>query len=285
MTDRYAVIGNPIAHSLSPRIHAWFALETGQALEYGRLLAPRDGFVEVATRFFADGGKGLNVTVPFKAEAAAWVDILDETARTAGAVNTIRADATGRIGFNTDGIGLVHDIECNHGESLAGRRVLLVGAGGAALGVTAPLLARRPVRVVVANRTVERARALVARFGALAAEVEFVASPFAELDERFDVVINATSAGLDGRLPELPVQTIVGAFCYDMVYGARTAFCAWARGHGARRTEDGIGMLVEQAAEAFSIWRGVRPQTGALLAALRSERRSERAAPSLIEPG
>jgi shikimate dehydrogenase len=272
IVDRYAVIGNPVAHSLSPRIHAAFARQTGQRLRYDRLLAPLDGFREVADRFFAAGGKGLNVTVPFKAEAADWVDELDPLARLAGAVNTIRADALGRVGFNTDGIGLLRDLEVNQGESLAGARVLLLGAGGAARGALASLLAAGPEALVVANRTLARAETVVAGFARETAGVILRAAAFAELDGKFDVVINATSAGLDDAVPAVPAAVLQGAFAYDMMYGRATAFCTWAQSHGARRAVDGLGMLVEQAAEAFRIWRGVQPVTGDLLVALSAER-------------
>jgi len=272
MVDRYAVIGNPVAHSLSPRIHAAFAEQTGQQLEYGRLLAPVDGFREVAGRFFAAGGKGLNVTVPFKAEAAGWVDELDPLARVAGAVNTIRADPERRVGFNTDGLGLIRDIEVNQCESLANARILLLGAGGAAHGVLAPLLAARPMALVVANRTQARAQALAERFAGAAAGVDLQAVAFGELGAGFDVVINATSAGLSDTVPAVPTGVVRGAFAYDMVYGRTTAFCTWSRAHGARIAVDGLGMLVEQAAEAFRIWRGVRPLTNDLLVQLRAER-------------
>jgi len=270
--DRYAVIGNPVAHSLSPRIHAWFAQQTGEVLEYQRLLAPLDGFVEVAGRFFAEGGRGANVTVPFKAEAAAWVEDLDPLARAAGAVNTILYDGQRRYGFNTDGLGLVRDLEINQHESLAGVRILMLGAGGAANGVAGPLLAAGPAELVVANRTVGRAEQLVARFPEARLGGKIRAAALSELSERFDIVINATSAGLDGAVPAVDSHVVAGAFCYDMVYGHSTAFCSWAAAREARAVIDGVGMLVEQAAAAFLVWRGIRPETRPLLELLRSER-------------
>lgn len=273
--DRYAVIGNPVAHSLSPRIHAHFAAQTGQTLQYVRLLAPLDGFVEVATRFFGEGGMGANVTVPFKGEAAAWVDLLDPLAEAAGAVNTIRAHGARRVGFNTDGIGLVRDLEVNQGRTLRERRILLLGAGGASRGVVGPLLAAGAAELVVANRTPERAEDLVARFTAMGHTGTLRSAALEKLAGRFDVIVNATSAGLTGAVPTLDPARVEGAFCYDMVYGHRTAFCDWALQHGAAAAVDGIGMLVEQAAEAFRIWREVRPETAALLAQLRAERSAD----------
>jgi shikimate dehydrogenase len=270
--DRYAVIGHPVEHSLSPTIHGWFAEQTGQRLEYTRLPAPPDGFARVASRFLADGGLGLNVTVPFKHEAAAWVDRLDPLAREAAAVNTIRLASAGTEGFNTDGIGLVRDIEHNHAVPLAGRRLLLIGAGGAAAGVMGPLLRCGPVSLHVANRTAERARRLVARFAAEDTRCRIAALELGATDPPYDVVINATSAGLEGLVVALAPATVRGAFCYDMVYGAQTAFCRWSTGHGAAAAVDGIGMLVEQAAESFRIWRGLLPDTAPVLARLRAER-------------
>jgi shikimate dehydrogenase len=271
--DRYAVIGNPVEHSISPRIHAWFASRTSQALEYGRILAPRDGFVVAASQFVGAGGRGLNVTVPFKTEAAAWVDELDGPARVAGAVNTVSVEGAKKIGYNTDGPGLVTDLESNCRETLRGRRILLLGAGGAAAGVLGPLVDRGPERVVVANRTPARAEALVARWPDELTRGAVAAVRFADLRPGFDVVINATSAGLENDVPPIDPAVVRGAFCYDMVYGATTAFCTWAVASGARAAVDGLGMLVEQAAEAFAIWRGVRPATADLLTELRAELR------------
>jgi shikimate dehydrogenase len=270
--DRYAVIGNPVEHSLSPRIHAAFAAQTGQELEYGRLLAPLDGFIEVAGKFFAEGGRGLNVTVPFKAEAHAWMEEVDPLARMAGAVNTINWEAGRRVGYNTDGLGLLRDLTANQGETLRGARILLIGAGGAASGVVGPLLDAAPREIVVANRTPARARELVGRFPEATARGDLRAAAFGEVQGAFDVVINATSAGLAGSVAGVDPAVTAGAFCYDMFYGRSTAFCVWAGMSGARRVADGIGMLVEQAAEAFRIWRGIRPDTAPVLADLRAER-------------
>jgi shikimate dehydrogenase len=263
MTDRYAVIGNPVAHSRSPWIHAEFARACGQDLEYTRIEAPLDGFVRAVDAFRAAGGKGLNVTLPFKEAAFRYSERPSARARRAQAVNTLAFGADTH-GDTTDGIGLVTDLR-NHGTSLEGRRVLLMGAGGAAQGVAGDMLDARVALLVVANRTVERARALAERFPGL------VASGYAELKgQRFDVIINATSAGLHGRAAELPSGVLrEDTLAYDMVYGRDTPFLAAARAAGAR-TRDGLGMLVEQAAESFFIWRGVRPDTAPVLARLRA---------------
>ncbi len=259
MGDRYALIGNPVAHSQSPRIHAEFARATSQHLEYGLIEAPLDGFAAAAERFRAAGGKGLNVTLPFKQEAFALCSTVSERARVAQAVNTLVLD-TG-FGDNTDGIGLVRDLSQN--LNCVFRSVLLLGGGGAAQGVVGALLDAGAARVVIANRTVSKAQALAVRFpGASASGYEEVAGDF-------DLVINATSAGLAGELPPLPAGILrSGVLAYDMVYGRETPFLAAARRAGAR-TCDGLGMLVEQAAESFFIWRGVRPQTRPLLEKLR----------------
>jgi shikimate dehydrogenase len=278
MTDRYAVVGNPVAHSLSPRIHAAFALATGEAIVYERLLAPLDGFAVTVEAFFAAGGTGLNVTVPFKQEAAQWVDELEPAALAAGAVNTIVASAAGYRGFNTDGPGLVRDLTVNCGLELRGLRILLLGAGGAARGVVRPLLEQEPERLLIVNRTASRAREVAASVDSAEAPVtggglEVAVGPF-------DLVINATSAGLAGAtVAALPGGAVHGAFCYDMMYAApagpdepafaSTAFCRWALDQGASRTSDGLGMLVEQAALAFRLWRGVAPDTAPVLEELR----------------
>jgi shikimate dehydrogenase len=265
VTDRYAVIGNPVAHSKSPWIHAEFARQTGQDIDYGRIEAPLGGFEAAVAAFRAAGGRGLNVTVPFKERAYRMATDLSERARAAAAVNTLTFGASGTSGDNTDGVGLVRDLQQNLAFGLQGTRVLLAGAGGAAQGVVQPLIAAGIARLVIANRTAERARALAARFPGLRG------CGFDELaDERFDLVINATSAGLSGDGPDLPRGVLgTGGLAYDMVYGRDTPFLAQARALGARAC-DGLGMLVEQAAESFFIWRGVRPQTNPVLKALRA---------------
>jgi shikimate dehydrogenase len=262
--DRYAVFGNPVAHSRSPRIHALFAAQTGQALTYEAVLAPLDGFAASVRGFAAAGGRGANVTVPFKEEAYRLATRLSERARAAGAVNTLCFSGADVFGDNTDGAGLVRDITGNLGQAIAGRRVLLLGAGGAARGVILPLLAEAPAALVLANRTAGKAVALAAGFPGLAA------GGFADLGGRaFDLVINATSAGLaDAELP-LPTGVFApGCLAYEMVYGRQTPFMSQAAAAGAT-TADGLGMLVEQAAEAFALWRGLRPDTRPVLQALR----------------
>lgn len=275
MSDRYAVIGNPVAQSRSPQIHARFAQQTGQDLVYERILAPLNGFVAAVDAFRAEGGRGLNVTVPFKLEAFDYCTRRSARAEAAGAVNTL-SFVDGEVqGDNTDGIGLVRDIEQRLGFRLAGARVLLLGAGGAARGVLAPLLQAGVARLVIANRTVSRAAALAAQ----AADERVQACGFdgPELrparGERFGLIVNATSAGLDDMTPEIGVPPYEGVrLAYDMVYGARpTAFMRQAEALGCPQVSDGLGMLVEQAAESFSLWRGVRPQTAEVYRQLREE--------------
>ncbi|WP_028104568.1 shikimate dehydrogenase [Pseudoduganella violaceinigra] len=271
--DRYCVFGNPIAHSKSPEIHAAYALQTGQQLHYEKQLAPLDGFAAAVHAFIAAGGKGANVTVPFKLEAHKLASALTVRAQAAGAVNTLVFGADGSItGDNTDGAGLVADIVQNAGVALIGKRVLLLGAGGAARGVVLPILEHRPAALVIANRTVATAAALVEQFGALAGPGVLSACGFADAAEAFDVVINATSASLSADLPPVPAGVFApGALALDMMYGAQpTVFLQFAAGHGAV-PRDGLGMLVEQAAEAFQLWRGVRPQTAQVLQALRAK--------------
>lgn len=272
MTDRYAVIGNPVSHSKSPLIHAAFARQTGQDIRYDRLLAPLDGFEDTVRRFFHEGGHGLNVTVPFKREAWDLADRCEGGALLAEAVNTIKREGGELVGYNTDGVGLLRDLQHNLGFAVTGRRVLLMGAGGASHGVLQPLLECRPERLVVANRTPERAETLVRHFhgfAALAAQ-GLAAKPYEALaGSQFDLVINATSASLDGAMPPLPEGLFApGALAYDMMYGRETAFLGYARARGVV-CADGLGMLVEQAAESFRIWRGVRPQTVPVIAQLR----------------
>lgn len=264
MTDRYAVFGHPIAHSKSPQIHASFARQTGQDMSYEAILAPRDGFAASVAAFIAAGGRGANVTVPFKEEAYRLASRLSPRAQHAGAVNTLVFD-DGILGDNTDGAGLVADLTRNLRCALAGKRILLVGAGGAARGVIDPLLDQTPAELVIANRTVSRAQELADRFGR-----GVRACGFDALDMPFDLVINATAASLAGELPPLsPRIFTAGTLAYDMMYGRDTPFLAFARSHGAA-TADGLGMLVEQAAEAFYLWRGVRPDTAPVIAALRT---------------
>ncbi|MFC3608043.1 shikimate dehydrogenase [Stutzerimonas tarimensis] len=266
--DRYAVFGNPIAHSKSPMIHRLFAEQTGQALTYEAILAPLDDFAGAARTFFRDG-RGANVTVPFKEDAYRLADRLSERARRAGAVNTLMKLEDGSLlGDTSDGAGLVNDLN-NAGVELTGRRILLLGAGGAVRGVIESLLERRPAALAIANRTPEKAQALAQIFADLG---EVAAFGFDQLSEPVDVIINGTSASLTGALPPIPASLIQAGhtLCYDMMYGREpTAFNRWAEAQGAGRTLDGLGMLVEQAAESFALWRGVRPDGSVVLAELR----------------
>jgi len=263
MTDRYAVFGHPIAHSKSPQIHAAFARQTGQDMTYEAILAPLDGFAASVTAFIAAGGRGANVTVPFKEEAFRLADRLSPRAERAGAVNTLIFDG-GILGDNTDGAGLAADLTRNLHCPLAGKRILLLGAGGAARGVIGPLLDAKPAALIIANRTVSRAQELAELFGQ-----DVRACGFDTVDTPFDLVINATAASLAGELPPLsPRIFTVDTLAYDMMYGRDTPFLGFARTHGAT-TADGLGMLVEQAAEAFALWRGVRPDTAPVIASLR----------------
>ncbi len=271
MTDRYAVIGHPIAHSKSPAIHAAFAAQTAQDLSYEALLAPLDGFAAAVAQFRAQGGRGMNITVPFKEEAWQLADRLTERARLAGAVNTLVFGGDVQ-GDNTDGAGLVRDLEVL-GAPLAGARVLLLGAGGAARGVILPLIDAGVARLFIANRTADKARALQAHFAGHDARGVLAAGGWQEAaDAPYDVVINATSASLSDEAPPLPAGLYApDSLAYDMVYGrGLTAYLKQARDQGAARLADGLGMLVEQAAEAFALWRGVRPDTAAVRATLRA---------------
>ncbi len=271
MPECYAVIGNPIAHSKSPLIHAAFARQTGADLDYGRLLAEPDDFEEVVHRFFADEGRGLNVTVPFKEQAFRLVDECSPGAAAAGAVNTLIPLPGGRLrGDNTDGVGLVSDLRENHGFAFAGQRVLLLGAGGAARGLLRPLMATGLKELLIANRTVAGATALATAVADLGAVRGCGFTDLGGTD--FDLIINATSAGLAGAVPPLPLRCLApGAWTYDLVYGdTPTPFCCWGLTQGAARALDGLGMLVEQAAESFRLWRGVMPQTAPVIELLRS---------------
>jgi shikimate dehydrogenase len=270
--DRYGVIGHPVAHSKSPEIHAAFARQTGQTLVYERCLAPLDGFAATVQALRAQGFKGLNVTVPFKLDAAALADRLSERARAAGAVNTLLLSAAGIEGDNTDGAGLVADIVDNAQVALGGRRVLLLGAGGAARGALLPLLNEGPAELVIANRNGATAAALAFHFGAHAAHAGQVqACAMDAITGAFDVIINATSASLAAAMPALPASAFKpGALALDMMYGKEpTLFMQFAASHGAI-ARDGLGMLVGQAAEAFFLWRGVRPDARAVLAQMRA---------------
>ena len=273
MTDRYAVFGNPIAHSKSPEIHRQFAAQTGQALSYEKQLVDEQGFDEAADAFFANGGKGLNITVPFKQDAYSYVARTTPRARRAGAVNTLCLEADGTVlGDTTDGVGLVSDILHNLGWEVRHKKVLILGAGGAVRGALEPLLEQQPQHVVIANRTVDKALQLSKGF----AEFGYLLGCGYDMlgEQQFDLIINGTSAGLKGDLPPLPDSLINPegtTVCYDMLYGAEpTPFMQWASERGAQ-VSDGVGMLVGQAAESFALWRGVRPETAPVIASLRSQ--------------
>lgn len=273
MTDRYAVIGNPVEHSKSPLIHQAFALQTGQDIEYSKILAPLEGFAQTLAAMRDAGFKGANVTVPFKLEAFKLVDQLTERAHDAGAANTLVFNAGGIYGDNTDGVGLVRDIQQNLSINIHGKKVLLIGAGGAAEGVLHPILEQHPQLLVISNRTLDKALTMVKKVEEQG-DFRFVsvnAYAFHDLPgHSFDIVINATSTGLsDAGLPLPPEIFAEGSLAYDMMYGRVTPFMAFARNHGARQVSDGLGMLVEQAAESFFIWRQVRPDTGPVIRQLR----------------
>ncbi|WP_199775511.1 shikimate dehydrogenase [Microbulbifer pacificus] len=272
MIDRYAVIGNPIKQSMSPVIHTAFAKETRQDLEYGKLFAEVDGFKAVVDEFFSAGAKGLNVTAPFKLDAFEYADELTARARTAGAVNTLARQPDGTLlGDNTDGPGLVSDIRDHLGWTIAGKRVLVLGAGGATRGTLLPLLNQKPALLHIANRTGSKAQQLAEDFATYG---NLTAGGLDDIPAGFELIINASAAGLSGERPQI-AETVIGADCcaYDMVYGAEpTVFMRWAAPLGAK-TADGLGMLVGQAAEAFALWRGVRPSVAPVLAMLRDELR------------
>ena len=283
MTDKYAVIGNPIAHSKSPQIHKMFSKETGQDISYEAILAPLDGFATTVERLRNEGYKGCNVTVPFKFEAFKLATRLTVHAEIAQAVNTLKFNFDGDtiFGDNTDGTGLVRDILFNLGITLNNKRVLLIGAGGAAYGVALPL-AHTGAKLTIVNRTADKAQTLAFRTSNKAQELATNDAPVETrfsgcgydeiIDQQFDVVINATSAGLtDSGLPLPSTIFAPGALAYDMMYGRETPFMKFASEHGAAIVTDGIGMLVEQAAESFFIWRGVHPETAPVIAALRNQ--------------
>ena len=270
--DQYAVFGNPVAQSKSPEIHASFAAQTQQSLTYTKQLVAEDGFAAAATEFFEGGGKGLNITVPFKLDAFNFAKQLTPRAERAGAVNTLAMQADGTLlGDTTDGVGMVADIVDNLGWSIRGKRVLVLGAGGAVRGVLEPLLEQQPQQLVIANRTLAKALQLVRVFKGLG---KVQACGFDDLPGmEFDLVINGTSASLSGDLPPLPDDLLAaGACCYDMMYGEEpTVFLQWAQSHGAGQWADGLGMLVCQAAESFSIWRGVKPDTKSVIETMRKK--------------
>ena len=272
MSDLYAVMGNPIGHSKSPVIHQWFAEQTGESLVYEAILAEPTHFVEAVDEFQNRGGLGLSVTVPFKVNAWRLANRRSERADQAGAVNTLMFKPAGVVyGDNTDGVGLVNDLTANLGVSLKQTRILMLGAGGAARGVLGPLLAASPMELVIANRTVSKAEQLAGHCGGTA---PVRASAFDAVgNQPYDLIVNATAASLAGEIPPIPSAVVgPGTCCYDMMYARDlTPFLDWSAAAGAGRLSDGLGMLVEQAAEAFTLWRGTRPQTTPVLSRLRSE--------------
>lgn len=278
--DRYAVFGHPIGHSQSPRIHALFAGQAGQSIRYEAQDVPAEDFRQALERFRAEGGKGLNCTVPLKELAFRAADALSERAGRAKAVNTLKIGEDGRLfGDNTDGAGLLRDLTVNLGIAIQHRRLLLLGAGGASRGILQPLLAENPAKLVIANRTPEKAEALAAEFADLG---KIDACGFAGLaGQSFDLIVNATAASLSGELPPLPPGILnPGGACYDLAYGKQpTAFVRWGESQGAAISVDGLGMLVEQAAEAFFVWRGLRPQTKPVIDTLNAERNCKHTSP------
>jgi shikimate dehydrogenase len=280
MTDRYGIVGNPVAHSKSPLIHAEFARRTNQDMTYERLLAPLNGFATTVDAFARSGGKGLNVTVPFKVEAFALATECTERALRAKAVNTLKRVGDHWHADNTDGAGLVHDLVLNRGIALAGRRIVVLGAGGAAHGILGPIMAAGPAALVIANRTTAKGVALASDFAPLGSVT--AVAPHDLAGATFDVVINATSFGMreedPGPAPCPPTIFAPGSFAYDLVYArtdVATPFVRFAKESGAARAADGIGMLIEQAAESFRIWRGVRPDTASMFALLRGHPRAD----------
>ncbi len=267
MTDRYVLFGNPVSHSKSPMIHMAFAAQFGEDMEYGLIEAEPGGFADALARFVASGGKGANITTPFKLDAAAAADELREAAALAGAANCLKFEAGRVIAENFDGVGVVRDIEVNQGVPLAGKRVLMLGAGGAARGAALPILMAGPTEFVLANRSPDKAHAIARE---LAHKGAITACSFGDVSGKFDVVINATSTGLTGAAPDISGTAFDGAtLAYEMTYGrGMTPFLRLAAAGGATRLADGVGMLVEQAAEAFAWWRGKRPATGDLIAEL-----------------
>ncbi len=271
--DRYAVLGQPIQHSKSPRIHQLFAAQTGQLLTYEAREVSAEQFITMVTAFFMEEGRGLNCTVPLKELAWRYADENTERANLSKAVNTLTLREDGAIvGDNTDGCGLVADLMVNHGIKLAGSRILILGAGGASRGIIAPLFEQAPQSLVIANRTIDKAVNLATEFGD---KGNVTGCGFAALaHQHYDLILNATSASLSDQLPPLPDGLIAEqGICYDLAYGNQpTPFVRWGLAHGAVKSLDGLGMLVEQAAEAFFIWRGVRPDTQAVIELLNAER-------------
>ncbi len=271
MTDLYAVMGNPINHSKSPSIHAQFAEQAKQDIVYSAMLVPTEGFESAVKGFFKGCGKGLNITVPFKEQAFQVASQLTPRAQTAQAVNTLILQEDGSIlGDNTDGAGLVRDLVMNQQVDITGKRILVIGAGGAVRGILQPFLEQDPEQIIIVNRTFEKAQALAESFHALG---NIEAQKFEDLTQSFDVIINGTSASLAGELPPIPESVVASHTCvYDMMYSKElTPFLAWAQNLGAKKIIDGLGMLVEQAAVSFELWRGIKPDSTQVLKQLREQ--------------
>lgn len=269
--DQYAVVGNPIAHSKSPKIHSEFAEQTQQQMSYTTLFSEEADFVKDLNCFFAGDGKGLNITVPFKLKAYEFADALSERAKQAGAVNTLVKKEQGIFGDNTDGIGLVNDLCTNQGVNLKQARILIIGAGGASRGVIGPLFEQAPASITIVNRTLTKAEDLAEQFAHLG-KINAIGFEQMGSDDTYDVIVNASSAGLGGEAPALTPMRLENSFCYDMVYGKHeTPFMSLVKSFGCKHSCDGLGMLVEQAAESFYLWRDIRPDTQALLTHLRAE--------------
>ena len=270
--DRYAVFGNPIHHSKSPQLQMQFAEQTGESIQYSAQLVDKDGFTQAATEFFEQGGKGLNITVPFKEDAFNFADKLTPRASLAGAVNTLLVDADNTIvGDNTDGAGIVDDMRNNLDWVLANKRILIVGAGGAVRGIIEPLIQQKPASITIANRTVSKAQTLCEVFSPHFNAITACSFDTLKQEAAFDIIINGTSASLSGELPPL-AKTIItkNSCCYDMMYSAeKTIFIEWANNNGSVKTADGLGMLVCQGAESFTQWRGKKPATKPVISYLR----------------
>ena len=265
--DKYTIFGNPIHHSLSPKIHKHFAKQTGHLISYEKVLAPLDDFEGYVKDFVISGGRGFNVTVPFKVEAYDLSNELTSHAKTAGAVNTVKVEDGRLFGHNTDGIGLVADLCENLGLAIKDKDILVLGAGGATKGILLPLLEQKPARILLANRTKSKALDLANSFSKFGKVCGFGLEQIK--DKPVDIIINATSASLDGVMPDISAGVANGAFCYDLMYGKKTPFMEWASSNGAIRVVDGLGMLVEQAASSFEFWRCEKPDTIDLLSSLK----------------
>ena len=265
--NKYAVIGNPIHHSLSPTIHAQFSKQIGLSMSYEKILAPIDGFTAAANNFVSSGALGFNITVPFKVEAYDLVDDYTLNAKTAGAVNTIKVENGTLYGENTDGIGLVNDLCNNLQQKIKGKEILILGAGGATQGILLPLLECQPERILVANRTKTKSLKLASNFSEYGKVCGFGLDQIKA--KPVDIIINATSASLDGKMPEIPSGVATGALCYDLMYGRQTPFMEWSRENSALEVSDGLGMLVEQAASAFAFWHDITPETKEVIKSLR----------------